>query len=151
MGRPLLASIPLAALTLTGPALAAEDICDLGGGAFDGSVPATSADLIFEPGAPQDQIGRAITTGDYNGDGDADIIESAIIDTDGDCKANQYDATNNSPDVDPAVLAQWCPNEGVCRDDPARRFGSRHNRPASRRWAAGAFPACAGWSSRFRS
>ena len=55
-------------------------------------------------------------TFDTDGDGLADAIESASVDTDQDCKSNEVDATNATYDPLPGDVEQFCPDDfqGVC-------------------------------------
>lgn len=59
---------------------------------------------------------------DTDGDGQPDLVESAIDDDDGDCIPNEFDPDNATPadTFDPALLApaipKLCASRGVCRD-----------------------------------
>jgi len=53
---------------------------------------------------------------DTDGDGMADIIESATLDADNDCIPDQYDARNTTPDSDLSpMIAVVCSDVGVCQ------------------------------------
>ncbi len=52
---------------------------------------------------------------DSDGDGLADVLESALIDSDGDCLVDELDPRNTVPDATPAELAKAaCAKAGVC-------------------------------------
>ena len=70
----------------------------------------TDADGI-EDGDEVDQIINV----DTDGDGEADVIESATVDADSDCIPDQYDARNDQPDSDLSpMIAVVCSEAGVC-------------------------------------
>lgn len=71
----------------------------------------TDADGIVD----RDELGPAFAPIDTDGDGLLDILESAILDDDGDCITNQYDARDDTSDNDLSpMLPKVCGARGIC-------------------------------------
>jgi hypothetical protein len=77
----------------------------------DGDLKDTDGDAILDP----DELGPGLTLIDTDGDGKADVIESAIADIDGDCITDQFDAEDGVTNSDKSpMIDAVCPKEGVC-------------------------------------
>lgn len=77
----------------------------------DGDLKDTDNDAILDP----DELGPDMGLIDTDGDGKADVIESAIADADGDCITDQFDAEDGVDNSDKSpMIAAVCPTEGLC-------------------------------------
>jgi hypothetical protein len=76
----------------------------------------SDADGILDPS----ELGEGFALVDTDGDAKADILESATRDNDGDCIPDQYDADDATPNTDLSpMIAVVCPRVGVCAADGA--------------------------------
>lgn len=82
----------------------------------DGGLSDTDSDGILDP----TELGDGFALMDTDGDGKADIVESAIVDTDGDCIPDQYDADDGAPSDDKSpMIPVVCSLKGLCGEQRA--------------------------------
>lgn len=77
----------------------------------------SDADGLSDP----DELAIDLSLHDIDGDGRADVIESAMADADGDCVTDQYDADDRTPASDvSAMVPAVCPHAGICGEQASR-------------------------------
>lgn len=81
----------------------------------------TSNDTDGDGKLDPDELDGGFVARDTDGDGKPDIIESAIKDSDKDCRPDENDPDDLSPDGNhPELIATTCPQAGVCVATGAR-------------------------------